>query len=189
LWRRGEFSTKTQRHQEKNESVAAQVSLQAGHTIIREHAGEFGRWMLAFLFLAWAASSARSQTPSAYADYPVPAHILQWSDTLRLTEEQIKQIEAISDAMNAQAQTLGIDIIALEEQLQELLRAGTASARVTDSLAAELAGLRGEMRSLSRSAYLQANRMLTSGQQAVYAALRGRTGPAQDSPPPAGGKR
>jgi hypothetical protein len=123
-------------------------------------------------------SIASAQGISEFSAYPVPVHILRWSDTLALSEEQIKQIEAISDARNATAQALGIRIIAREELLQELLLAGNAPAEETDSLTAVLVKLRGEMRSLSRTANVHANEILTMPQRALYGALRrGNTGP------------
>jgi len=49
---------------------------------------------------------AASLSAQTFSDYPVPADILRFADTLHLTEEQIKDIEAISDGINANGQRL-----------------------------------------------------------------------------------
>jgi Spy/CpxP family protein refolding chaperone len=156
----------------QKEIEAAGVNLPPRHKDTKRRLRLWRRPAIGLLVLL--GSSASAQGASEFADYPVPVHILQWSDTLGLSEEQIKQIEAISDARNATAQALGIRIIAREEQLQELLLAGDAPVERTDSLTAALVRLRGEMRSLSRTANMHANEILTMPQRALYGALRNR---------------
>lgn len=130
------------------------------------------------LFLFTASLSAQT-----FADYPVPADILRFADTLHLTEEQIKNIEAISDGINAHGQQLGIAIIAKEEELQELLLMGEAVGDETRELAAAIVGLRGRMLAVARTANLEANHLLTRSQGVLYGRLRRATSNALSGGP------
>lgn len=170
-WRHGKEKKNHGDTESQKEIEAAGVNLRPRHIGTKK---EQGMWWLrpAIALLVMIGSPASGQTVSEFADYPVPAHILRWSDTLELSEEQIKQIVAISDARDATAQALGIRIIDREEHLQELLLAGNAPKEETDSLTTVLVKLRGEMRSLSRTANMHANEILTMPQRALYGALQ-----------------
>ena len=105
-------------------------------------------------------------------DYPGPKHILDLADSLRLTEEQIKNLVAISDAMEASSRSLGVRIIRLEEQLEELFRTGEASEDQTRAIAVSIGTLRGELRAVHLGAHLQAREVLSPRQRTLYTALR-----------------
>ncbi len=124
--------------------------------------------------------SGRGTDPEFTADpidVPGPKQILDLADTLRLSEEQIKQIEAIADAAAAEARALGIRIIEQEERLEELFRTGTAREQETRAVAVEIGTLRGRLRAVYLAAHLQAADLLTRRQRGLIAALRagGRT--------------
>jgi Spy/CpxP family protein refolding chaperone len=113
-------------------------------------------------------------------DYPGPKHILDLADTLNLTEDQIKLIEAISDGMIANSQALGMKIIEREERLEELFRSGTAGEKETRAIAVDIGTLRGDLRSVHLAAHIQAREVLSSGQRTLYTVLR--YGPAPPLP-------
>lgn len=106
------------------------------------------------------------------ADFPGPRHILDLADTLALTENQIKQIEAISDDMGAQARALGIRIIEQEELLESLFRNGNAGEEETRNIATSIGTLRGRLRAVYLTAHIEARDVLTAGQRQLYTELR-----------------
>jgi hypothetical protein len=105
-------------------------------------------------------------------DFPGPKHILDLADTLRLSEDQIKQIEAIADAMSAESRSLGMRIIEREETLEELFRTGTALEGQTRSIAVEIGTLRGRLRAVHLIAHIQARDILAGRQRDLYTSLR-----------------
>lgn len=112
---------------------------------------------------------------AAYADpngYPGPKHVLEMQDTLRLNDNQLKDIESIYDEMGENARALGLQIIALEEQLHDLFKQGKAKEDDVRQRAAEIGRLRGELRSVHLAAHIQASRVLNRRQIELYTQLR-----------------
>ena len=112
---------------------------------------------------------------ASYADlngYPGPKHILEMRDTLRLTDEQEKDIEAIFDEMSGNARAKGEQVIAKEEELHARFKNGTASEPEVRRRAGEIGTLRGELRAVHLTAHIQARRVLTKQQIALYNTLR-----------------
>lgn len=112
---------------------------------------------------------------AAYADpngYPGPKHVLEMQDTLRLTDDQLKDIESIFDEMSESARSLGSRIVRLEEQLHDLFTTGTAEEPDVRHRSTEIGRLRGELRSVHLVAHLQATRVLNRQQIELYTQLR-----------------
>ena len=105
--------------------------------------------------------------------YPGPAHILELSEELSLTDAQVTQIQEIFERMNAEARTLGQDYIAAEAALD----AAFADRTVTDETLAQLTQAAGAARSALRSvhlaAHLDAAPLLTRHQTMLYNRARG----------------
>lgn len=121
---------------------------------------------------------------AAYADpdgYPGPKHLLEMQDTLRLTDDQLKNIESVFDEMSESARSLGSRIIQLEEQLHDLFTTGTAEEPDVRRRSTEIGRLRGELRSVHLAAHIQATRVLNRRQIELYTQLRKAGGKAQQA--------
>ena len=112
---------------------------------------------------------------ASYADingYPGPKHVLEMQETLKLTDDQIKDISAIIDEMSENARATGEMIIAKERELESSFRLGKAGESYTKQLATEIGSLRGALRSVHLNAHIQAKSVLTKEQIATYMAIR-----------------
>jgi len=105
--------------------------------------------------------------------YPGPAHVLQLAVQLGLTEIQQRDVQASFDRMSAAAKSLGRELIAQEQALDQLF----AKDEITpDRLAAAttaIAELQGRMRAVHLSAHLETRALLNADQIARYQQLRG----------------
>ncbi len=113
-----------------------------------------------------------------YADmngYPGPKHILEMEDKLKLSEEQVKDIQAIFDAMQENGRTKGEAIIAKEIELEELFSSSKATEADAKRISREIGTLRGELRAVHLVAHVQARQVLTKEQVATYTSIRNAT--------------
>jgi hypothetical protein len=105
--------------------------------------------------------------------FPGPAHVLELAPALHLTDEQRRQTEAIFASMQERAKTAGSALVDEERSLDASFR---TKAVTSESLARSLARI-GELQAQVRAAHLEAHlaqaRILTDGQAARYASLRG----------------
>ena len=105
--------------------------------------------------------------------YPGPAHVLMLAKQLGLTDDQVQKVQAIYDRMNASAKSLGGEVVAREQNLDQLFATGHVT---PDRLAAEteaLGALQGNLRSVHLTAHLEMRALLTPEQIANYQQLRG----------------
>ena len=179
------ITTKTRRHEE---SLRGLVSLcPPASKIHLWRAGLCGMFFLLFpSVLASQAipsdkellESAQGGGMASYAElngYPGPKHIVEMQNEIGLTEEQLKQIESIFDEMHEKARAKGELIVMKEERLNGLFKSGRASEEDVQQLAAEIGRLRGELRAIHLIAHLQATKVLTREQTAMYVAIRNKT--------------
>jgi hypothetical protein len=105
--------------------------------------------------------------------YPGPAHVLQLTAQLGLTDAQRRDVQAIFGRMSAAAKPLGGELIAREQVLDQLF----AKREITpERLAAETAAigeLQGRLRSVHLAAHLETRALLNPDQIARYEQLRG----------------
>jgi hypothetical protein len=105
--------------------------------------------------------------------YPDPAHVLQLAVKLRLTEIQQHDVQAIFDRMSAAAKSLGGELIAQEQALdQPFAKSEITPDRLAASTAA-IAELQGRLRAVHLSAHLETRALLNSDQIARYQQIRG----------------
>jgi len=105
--------------------------------------------------------------------YPGPAHVLMLAKQLGLTDDRMRRTQAIYDRMNASAKTLGVALIAREQNLDQLFATGNVT---QDRLTADtktLGELQGQPRSVHLTAHLEMRSLLTPEQIASYQQLRG----------------
>jgi hypothetical protein len=105
--------------------------------------------------------------------YPGPKHVLELRDALGLNEEQVRQAEQIFDEMHGNAVRLGERYVAKEQQLDALFSDGLAVEEELDTLVAEVAGIRGELRYAHLTAHLAMRRVMSEAQVSRYDELRG----------------
>ena len=111
--------------------------------------------------------------------YPGPAHLLELSDALGLTEEQQAAVRAGFERMSEAARPLGAELVEQERALDRDFATGSitqaALARATDRIGV----LEGRLRAVHLAAHLEMRGLLTTEQLARYDALRGyAAGPA-----------
>jgi Spy/CpxP family protein refolding chaperone len=107
--------------------------------------------------------------------YPGPRHVLDaWhAGTLALTSEQSARIQAITQAMTAEAQRLGVLVLDAERGLADAFRTGRIDARTLRADLARITALRSELRLVHLQAHLETRAVLDPDQLARYAELRG----------------
>jgi Spy/CpxP family protein refolding chaperone len=109
--------------------------------------------------------------------YPGPRHILDLHDQLGLSEDQHAQVQALYDAMNAEARRLGADILRREGELELAFRSGRIDETTLTMKVMDLADQYGELRALHLRTHLTALEILTPEQLALYNQLRGYAQP------------
>lgn len=113
--------------------------------------------------------------PAELNGYPGPAHILELADRLDLTPDQKAAVEASFAAMNAQARSIGQDLIDAEAALDATFVDGATTEDLTAALTRTEAA-RARLRAIHLSAHLEVTPLLTAAQKHRYADLRGYGG-------------
>jgi len=105
--------------------------------------------------------------------YPGPAHVLELASELALSPEQRSRTQALWQAMDARARTLGQQVVDAERELDALF----ASKQVTRERLAEqldrIGALQAQLRAVHLEAHLEQLAILTPEQTGRYVALRG----------------
>lgn len=105
--------------------------------------------------------------------YPGPRHVLDLWDKMALDPALKSKVEALFNGMNAEARELGVEIIALERQLDEAFAAGTIDPASLSTLSERIGLLRGRLRAVHLATHLKLRPLLSEEQVARYDALRG----------------
>lgn len=112
--------------------------------------------------------------------YPGPKHVLELAEKLQLTGEQRASIEAEFARMKAEAQRLGEQVIAAEQDLEKVFAGGKASQPEVDAATARVAELRGKLRAAHLKAHIATTQALTPAQRHQYQQQRGYAGHQHD---------
>lgn len=113
--------------------------------------------------------------------YPGPRHVLDLARQLELTDAQRRDVQAVFDRMSAAAKPLGGELIEQERALDRLFATGDIAPDRLAAATAAIALLQGRLRAVHLSAHLETRALLSAGQIARYAQLRGYG----DAPAPA----
>jgi Spy/CpxP family protein refolding chaperone len=105
--------------------------------------------------------------------YPGPRHVLDDSDALGLSAEQLAKTRSIWATMDTKAKALGALIVAQEAALEAMYAKGSATAADTRAVIDELARLQADLRYTHLSAHMAMRSVLSAGQIARYDELRG----------------
>jgi Spy/CpxP family protein refolding chaperone len=109
--------------------------------------------------------------------YPGPAHVLQLAAQLGLTDTQRRDVQAIFDRMSAAAKPLGGELIAQEQELDQLFAKGEITPDRLAAATAAIAELQDRLRAVHLSAHLETRTLLNADQIARYERLRGYDDP------------
>lgn len=120
--------------------------------------------------------------PAELNGYPGPVHVLELADQLALTDAQRARMQALYEAMKAEAVPIGERLIAQEADLDGQFAAKTITpaslAAVTDAIGAT----QGQLRAAHLKYHLLTTEALTPDQVRSYAVLRGYAGSAHGRP-------
>jgi len=109
--------------------------------------------------------------------YPGPAHVLTLATQLGLTDEQKQAVTGIFERMSAAAKPLGGDLIAREQELDQLFAKGEITPERLSSETAAIGELQGRLRAVHLAAHLETRALLNPDQTAHYQQLRGYSDP------------
>jgi len=105
--------------------------------------------------------------------YPGPKHVLELSEKLQLTSQQISEAQAIYNKMHSEAVRVGKQIVEKEKSLDSLF----ATAKISDerlvALANDISRRQGELRIIHLRAHLSMKKLLSDAQITEYDKLRG----------------
>ena len=107
--------------------------------------------------------------------YPGPAHVLALAEPLGLTDPQRASTQAVFARMQSDARSLGERLVAEERALDRAFADHTVTPDALAAATASIAALQGRLRDVHLRAHLEQVRILTPGQVARYASLRGYT--------------
>lgn len=105
--------------------------------------------------------------------YPGPLHVLELADALELEQEQRTRARELLDAMRAETVPIGARIVAEEAALDRLFAERRAIRPLVAAATARIGAANGTLRAAHLGYHLAMMEILTPGQVARYAELRG----------------
>lgn len=108
--------------------------------------------------------------------FPGPRHILDMKDELKLSADQVRDVQQLFDKMHNRAVELGNELLAKEAELDRLFAQGVSGEASVRHLLTESALLRAELRWVHIFAHLEARDLLTPEQRRAYHAARYASG-------------
>ena len=113
--------------------------------------------------------------PAETQGYPGPMHVRDLADSLGLSPDQRAGVEQTFAAMRAEARRLGAEVVAEGAALDRLFAERRATPEAIAAGSARLGALQGRLRAVHLRAHVETRALLTDGQAARYAVLRGYT--------------
>ncbi len=111
--------------------------------------------------------------PAELNGYAGPAHVLELAAELELSAAQEAEVQAVFDAMRAEAQRLGADYVEAERHLSRMFGAGHANPAMLEAQLTASSEALAELRLVHLRAHLEITPLLTEAQRETYARLRG----------------
>jgi Spy/CpxP family protein refolding chaperone len=105
--------------------------------------------------------------------YPGPLHVIELGRELDLSQAQRDRVQALLEAMKAEAVPLGERVIAQEAALDRAFAQRTITAERLAAATAEIGATQGALRAAHLKYHLLVAEVLTPAQMQHYAALRG----------------
>lgn len=111
--------------------------------------------------------------PAELNHYPGPRHVLELADSLALSAEQRRRVEASFADMQGRAKAIGRQILDAEKALDAAFAAGGVTEEALSAAVTRIADLQGELRTVHLRAHLAVREALTRHQILEYDRLRG----------------
>lgn len=105
--------------------------------------------------------------------YPGPVHLLEMKDKIGLTAEQEEAVKKLFEEMKTAAVPLGLKLIRLEQELDDLYSDGLVDPQNLEAKLVEIGEARTRLRFVHLSAHLKTPGILTKDQIRKYNELRG----------------
>ena len=105
--------------------------------------------------------------------YPGPSHLVELSDQLGLTSEQLSSLKEMFDAMKAETIPIGENLVAREEELDRLFVENAISEQQLEAATENIGEIQARLRSAHLRYHLRARAILQPSQIRRYAELRG----------------
>src|SRR6195256_7035005 len=105
--------------------------------------------------------------------YPGPSHLVELSDQLGLTSEQLSSLKGMFDAMKAETIPIGENLVAQEERLDRLFAEKVISEQQLKAATQNIGETQARLRNAHLRYHLQARVILQPSQIRRYAELRG----------------
>jgi hypothetical protein len=105
--------------------------------------------------------------------FPGPKHVLDLSQQLRLTPDQLVETKALFADMQLKAIALGHELLAAEAELDRGFENDEINAEILEDALLEIGELRARLRYVHLEAHLRQKALLTDEQVALYDHLRG----------------
>jgi Spy/CpxP family protein refolding chaperone len=105
--------------------------------------------------------------------YPGPSHLVELSDQLALTAEQVSSLKGMFDAMKAETIPIGENLVAQEQELDMLFAENVISEQQLKAATQTIGETQARLRNAHLRYHLQARAILQPSQIRRYAELRG----------------
>jgi len=105
--------------------------------------------------------------------YPGPKHVLDLSEKLKLTQQQISETQTTYDKMHSDAVRIGKEIVESEKKLDSLFSTGAIDENQLVKVVNSIGQLNGELRIIHLRAHLSMKKVLSPTQIGEYDKLRG----------------
>ena len=109
-------------------------------------------------------------------DYPGPSHLVELSDQIGLTSDQLFKLKAMFDAMRAETIPIGETLIAQEERLDQFFAGHAISAQQLEAATKDIGETQARLRNAHLSYHLRSRAILEPSQIRRYAEFRGYGG-------------
>ena len=111
--------------------------------------------------------------PAELNSYPGPIHVLELSDQLGLTADQKARVQALFDAMKAEAVPLGAKFLEQEAALDQLFATHAVTADNLRTATEQIGVTQAALRDTHLKYHLQTAQILSAEQMQHYSVLRG----------------
>ena len=115
--------------------------------------------------------------------YPGPAHVLELSSQLKLSESQVARTRELHARMDAEAKAAGRLLVDAESELDTLFRERKATPELLAQSLGKVASLQARVREVHLQAHLTQTLLLSAEQIAQYNQLRGYAQGVESRPP------
>src|ERR1700738_1983645 len=105
--------------------------------------------------------------------YPGPSHLVELSDQLGLTSEQLSNLKGMFNAMQAETIQIGENLVAQEDKLDRLFAENVISEQQLKAATENIGETQARLRNAHLRYHLQARAILQPSQIRRYAELRG----------------